>query len=349
MLAGWTEPEALSLLRSVIETNNEFVYNVLQPLVFVDEERDQKIFYLISPFMKYDCDNMFHLRMDLLERYPAWFNRSLTLSMAEDHPDHFIDCLLFVLRHWNICNSINTFGQFSDKLVVQKSDRILSEILPAIIQMTAFNGSKNNCETLDRWSNSWGHYYNGRVFVRLLEKTIAYKAEENKNFPKQFLEDHWEVRSSIEKELVMKVLRLLPVKDASLAYTWFLQNFPENLFEYTSENNSVLILSDSNIHQDRVGKGQDAETEEQQRDPHNGQADLANGGILFDDCLLLGGQSRLIGGFEQISQTGFDVAYFGIVRVNDQLCRNRKHPRRFGQQLSRKQKPAAIYRSSLIA
>lgn len=243
LYACWTEPEALSLLRSVIETNNEFVYNVLQPLVFVDEERDRKIFYLISPFMKYDCDNMFHLRMDLLERYPAWFNRSLTLSMAEDHPDHFIDCLLFVLRHWNICNSINAFGQFSDKLVVQKSDRILSEILPAIIQMTAFNGSKNNCETLDRWSNSWGHYYNGRVFVRLLEKTIAYKAEENKNFPKQFLEDHWEVHSSIEKELVMKVLRLLPVKDASLAYTWFLQNFPENLFEYTSENNSEIGLA----------------------------------------------------------------------------------------------------------
>ena len=225
-VTSWTDPTALWLLRPLVTSDQAFVREAVLPCIGKTPENDQNILRLFWMHKNLERQTV-ELCLQILKTQPTLgLNTSEYESWVETCPDKAVEYLALV------------FGQTSSRqgyiapkymeLSQKRPKGVLETLCPLVIE-----ASKGE-EVWMQWRAYNRHYDGVRCYVKLIQDSLQQLVQEDLPYVENFVVNHLHTVSWLEHEWILKTLLLLPEQDATLAYQWLMEQFPEHFLDTTS-------------------------------------------------------------------------------------------------------------------
>lgn len=89
-----------------------------------------------------------------------------------------------------------------------------------------------------QWRAYNRHYDGVRCYVKLIQDSLQQLVQQDLPYVENFVVNHLHTVSWLEHEWILKTLLLLPERDATLAYQWLMEQFPEHFLDTTMPGSS---------------------------------------------------------------------------------------------------------------
>lgn len=234
----WDEPEGRDFLRSIVQTDPELVWTILQEVGTNSMQADE--LYDIVEICTSPTSRIFSLRIQLLIDNIDLLLRDFVLYDLLEHG--YIQAVA-VMKIWIALEADRRKSiHLPDEKILEKYGRqyysqVLDELLPLVLE-TADKESINRYQS--EWTSLGYHISAERQIVQFMQYSLAQEAEE---MPEQFFQRVScleQVVSPIKQELFLHAMECLPLHEADKAFEWLLTDFDQRAFEKTSFENSEL-------------------------------------------------------------------------------------------------------------
>lgn len=235
---SWHKPEGRDCLRSIIQTDPELVWTILQNVGTGTMQADE--LYDIVEVCTTPTTQIFSFRIQLLID-----NTNLLLHdfVLYDLIEHGYVQTVSVMKTWIVLepgkrNSIHIPDEkVLEKYAKQHYRQVLNELLPLVLE-TAAKESANRYQS--EWASVDYHISMERQIVQFMQHALN---QEAKKIPEQFflrISSLEQVESPIKQELLLHAMEHLPTYKADDVFEWLLTDFGQRAFEKTSFENSQL-------------------------------------------------------------------------------------------------------------
>lgn len=246
--------ECLWLLRSLNETQPDYLVDVLRPYCFHDTETDQKVYSCLCFDVDNDSDSMYQLRLELLKHTPSLLTniRPNYYLLFKTNSTRAIDFMLQILDscndislssiHFPDDNMIKAFSKENYKLLAEKLIPKLFEVTAGLekeVRRKRFNGFYT------RWCAKERNESALRKIVQIAKIAACELAEKE---PEEFISQivHKKYTDALPgNEVILVALSKLPVVFADFVITWLCDSFPQHLFDHTGSNADSLGVAKS--------------------------------------------------------------------------------------------------------
>lgn len=232
-----------TLLKSVNTNFTDLIVNFINDYLFVNDELDKKFFKCLPYDISFDSDNLFDLRLKLLNKYDDLtliyidFNRVLLSDELRA-----VKLLAFLLK-----NKMNKGKKillreeidFDVSNVNLKNDRVvLNELLPLLPKYKINDGT-----ILYYWTDS---SYNAtsieRITISLIKKAILNLIKKNHKEFFEVFNIYFNQGYEIYNELILYGLLNMPLSESKTVLSYLFSNIDNNIFEKTSGNEESITL-----------------------------------------------------------------------------------------------------------
>lgn len=94
-----------------------------------------------------------------------------------------------------------------------------------------------------QWRAYNRHYDGVRYYVKLIQDSLQQLVQQDLPYVENFVVNHLHTVSWLEHEWILKTLLLLPERDATLAYQWLMEQFPEHFLDTTSPEERMMTYA----------------------------------------------------------------------------------------------------------
>jgi hypothetical protein len=234
----WNKPEGRDFLRSIVQTDPELVWTILQNVGTGTMQADE--LYDIVEVCTAPTTQIFSFRIQLLID-----NTNLLLHdfALYDLIEHGYIQAVSVMKTWVALeaskrNSIHIPDEnILEKYAKQHYIHVLNELMPLVLE-TAAKESTNRYQS--EWTSVGYHISMERQIVQFMQHALNQEAEK---IPEQFflrISSLEQVESPIKQELFLHAMEHLPSHKADKVFEWLLADFDQRAFEKTSFENSQL-------------------------------------------------------------------------------------------------------------
>lgn len=234
----WTKSEGRDFLRSIIQTDPELVWTILQTARMNSMRADE--LYNIVEICTTPTTQVFSLRIQLLIDNADLLLRDFVLY---DLLEHGYVQAAAVMKKWIALeagkrNSIHVPDkEVLEKYAKQHYTQVLNELLLLVLETAAK-------ESINRYRSEWTsvgyHTSSERQVVQFIQDALNQEAEK---MPEQFFQRVFcleQVASPIKQELFLHAMECLPLYEADKALEWLLADFDQRAFDKTSFEHSEL-------------------------------------------------------------------------------------------------------------
>lgn len=241
----------LTLLKSINSKEPDFVTDKLSPFALKNPEQDSKIFWTLCDNINDDSNDMFKLRIKLLQNNPILFQNFWGFDeLINQLSIRAIDLFEIIIEHWEDHKVSHLYiGEPANisRYVKQHAWPIVSKLFPKICEATH--------NYLPHWPNDrWNHHYEDwtannfqESIVRKIIDIVKYAfAECAQSFPNKlilFVKEVIYPVSAVGHECIMHAVLNLPTDYANKAIEWFLEEIDLKVFVFSSNKNDFLSES----------------------------------------------------------------------------------------------------------
>lgn len=232
-----------TLLKSVNTNFADLIVNFIDDNLFVNNELDKKFLKCLPYDISFDSDNLFDLRLKLLDRYDGLtltyidFNRVLLSGELRA-----VKLLAFLLKSkMNKGKKILLRDEidFDVNNVDLKNDKaVLNELLPLLPKYRINDGN-----ILYYWTDS---SYNAtsieRITISLIKKAILNLIKRNYKEFFEVFNIYFNQGYEIYNELILYGLLNMPLSESKTVLSYLFSNIDNNIFEKTSGNEESITL-----------------------------------------------------------------------------------------------------------
>lgn len=167
------------------------------------------------------------LCLQILKTQPTLgLNTSEYESWVETCPDKAVEYLALVFGQ-TLSHQEYIAPKFME-LSQKRPKSVLETLCPLVIE-----ASKGE-EVWMQWRAYNRHYDGVRYYVKLIQDSLQQLVQQDLPYVENFVVNHLHTVSWLEHEWILKTLLLLPERDATLAYQWLMEQFPEHFLDTTS-------------------------------------------------------------------------------------------------------------------
>lgn len=123
------------------------------------------------------------------------------------------------------------------ELSQKRPKSVLETLCPLVIE-----ASKGE-EVWMQWRAYNRHYDGVRYYVKLIQDSLQQLVQQDLPYVENFVVNHLHTVSWLEHEWILKTLLLLPERDATLAYQWLMEQFPEHFLDTTSPEERMMTYA----------------------------------------------------------------------------------------------------------
>lgn len=234
-VASWTDPTALWLLRPLVTSDQAFVREAVLPCIGKTPENDQNILRLFWMHKNLERQTV-ELCLQILKTQPTLgLNTSEYESWVETCPDKAVEYLALVFGQ-TLSHQEYIAPKFME-LSQKRPKGVLETLCPLVIE-----ASKGE-EVWMQWRAYNRHYDGVRCYVKLIQDSLQQLVQQDLPYVENFVVNHLHTVSWLEHEWILKTLLLLPERDATLAYQWLMEQFPEHFLDTTSPEERMMTYA----------------------------------------------------------------------------------------------------------
>ena len=250
---NWLQECNIFLLKSINETDPDFIETIIKKHIFQNEETDKKLYGILSFNPANDSDSLFKLRMKLYEHYPLLLNGSYTCSyLIPEKPERAIQMLAFMLEHIDgthyndsyISNEkdLKIFLKLYYKDFVEKIFPLIcknSSILPEPFSPYFYT----QYAQVEKWSVQQYSQSFERNVVQIMKSAIEEYAKRNSKEFIAFINNINFVIPNVGYEIILHGLLNLPEVCSNFVLSWLIKDFKSKIFIYTFHKDDYLYYT----------------------------------------------------------------------------------------------------------
>lgn len=241
----------LSLLKSISSKEPDFVTDRLRLFAFLNAEQDRKIFLTLCHDANDDSDEMFELRMQLLQNDPALFQSFWGFSeLIKRSSSRAIDLFEIIVGSWPSQRISCLYIEDSKNLscyIKQYAWLLVTKLFPKICEVTS--------NYLPHWpKDRWTHDYKDwesnefkkaavRDITEIIKEAFAECAQSSSNELMEFVKGVRYPISAVGHECIMHAVLNLPTYCADEVIEWILEDVSAKIFVFSTKKDNYLTYS----------------------------------------------------------------------------------------------------------
>ena len=238
----------LLLLKSINYKQSDFVTDRLLPFSLKNPEQDRKIFWTLCHDANDDSDNMFKLRVRLLQKNPTLFHNFFGFhELIKRLSARAIDLFEVLIESWPSNKISNIYISDADNMTryaKQYAWQIVTKLFPQICEITA--------NYLPRWPHSWwnndyqdwtsnGYHESAvRSITEIVKDSFAECAQTTPEKLITFVKRLNYPISAVGHECIMHAILNLPISYADEAIEWLLTDIDNKIFVFSVREDDFL-------------------------------------------------------------------------------------------------------------
>ena len=243
--------ELLPLLKSISNKEPDFVTDKLLPFAFLNSEQDRKIFWTLCHDANDDSNNMFELRVQLLQNDPTLLQNFWGFhELIQQSSERAIDLFKIVVECWPNHKVSRLYIEESTSLArytKQHAWPLVTKLFPKICEITSdylphWPDDKWNFDYEDWVANNF-HESAVREITEIVKEAFAECAQSSPDRLVSFIKELKYPISAVGHECIMYAVLNLPTDHADEVIAWLLEDADQKIFVYSSNGDD--FLSDS--------------------------------------------------------------------------------------------------------